>query len=82
MMYEDVVSGCAADKSITFLIVKPLYCALFFHFSSVIADPAIAGIIFGSIAFCVGAFPEIQAGNTKPIQESAVGIDKEAGANT
>jgi hypothetical protein len=33
MVYEDVIAGLAADKPITLFVVKPLYCALFFHFS-------------------------------------------------
>jgi hypothetical protein len=32
MVHEDVISGLAADKSVTFFVVKPLNCALFFHF--------------------------------------------------
>jgi hypothetical protein len=32
MVHEHVVTGSAADKSVTLIVVKPLYCALFFHF--------------------------------------------------
>jgi hypothetical protein len=82
MVNEDVVSGCAADESIAFFVIEPLYCTLFFHFSSVIAAPAIAGILSDHLHVCIGAVPGIQAGNTKPTQESAVVISKEAEANT
>jgi hypothetical protein len=82
MVNEDVVSGCAADESIAFFVIEPLYCTLFFHFSSVIAVPAIAGVLSDHLHICIGAVPGIQAGNTKPIQESAVGISNEAEANT
>jgi len=32
MMYKDIFTGIAADKPITLFVVKPLHCALFFHF--------------------------------------------------
>jgi hypothetical protein len=31
MVDEDVVTGSATDKTVALFIVKPLYCALFFH---------------------------------------------------
>jgi len=34
MMYENIVSGIAPDKTITFFVIEPLYYALFFHFTS------------------------------------------------
>ena len=34
VMDEDVISGIAADKTITFFVIKPLYCSLFFHLFS------------------------------------------------
>jgi hypothetical protein len=31
MVDEDVITGSATDKTIALFVVKPLYCALFFH---------------------------------------------------
>jgi len=45
------------------------------------ADPAVAGILPDHLPFALALARGIQAGNTKPIQESAVGKIK-AGANT
>jgi hypothetical protein len=50
MVHENIISGLAADKSETLVGVKPLNCALFFHFSSLryVANPAKAG---GSLSY-------------------------------
>jgi hypothetical protein len=34
VMYKNVITGIAADETITFFVVKPLDGALFFHLSS------------------------------------------------
>ena len=36
MMHENIVSGIAPDKTITFFVIEPLYYALFFHFTSLL----------------------------------------------
>jgi len=32
MVDEDVITGSATDKTVALFVIKPLYCALFFHF--------------------------------------------------
>ena len=34
VMHENIVSGGTADETITFFVVKPLYCSFFSHISS------------------------------------------------
>jgi hypothetical protein len=72
MVDEDVITGNTTDKSVTLFVVKPLYCALFFHvFPLLVADPAIAG---GSSVLS-GAAPGIHPGNTDPFRVCC-GIDE------
>jgi len=53
VMNEDVIAGFAADESIAFFVVEPLYCTLFCHssFSVIDAVPAWQEC-FGSPIFC------------------------------
>jgi hypothetical protein len=36
MMYENIVSGIAPDKTIAFFVIEPFYYALLFHFASLL----------------------------------------------
>jgi hypothetical protein len=51
VMNEDIIPGCAADESISFFVVKPLYCSLFCHSSFSVIDVAPAGQEYIWIAY-------------------------------
>lgn len=46
VMYEYIITGITADKTIAFVVVKPLYGSLFFHLFFLTYWPSIEGVCF------------------------------------